>query len=441
MEMITKAPRGTGDVLPADSHRWQHVEQTCLAIARDFGFKEIRTPVFEHTELFSRSVGETTDVVQKEMYTFEDKGKRSITLRPEGTASAARLLLESGLYAGALPVKTAYVTSCYRYEKPQAGRLREFHQFGVECFGAASPTADAEVIALADAVLKEFKVPDVTLYLNSIGCPTCRAEYQKALKAYFASKQDELCETCRDRLERNPMRILDCKSPVCSEIANGAPKVLDYLCDDCRAHFEAVQACLRAAEIPFEIDAGIVRGLDYYTRTVFEFVSSAPVLGSQATVCGGGRYDGLIEELGGPHLPSLGFGMGLERLLLILDACGYKFPEPPACEVYFAPMGEKAATACFALANRLRAGGVSAETDIAGRGLKAQMKYADKLGARYVIVVGDNELETGDVVLKEMQTGETSPAKLDESLYTTLYNKALDRQLAGVADLLSEVAE
>lgn len=441
MEMITKAPRGTGDVLPADSHRWQHVEQTCMAIARDFGFKEIRTPVFEHTELFLRSVGETTDVVQKEMYTFEDKGKRSITLRPEGTAGAARLLLESGLYAGALPVKTAYVTSCYRYEKPQAGRLREFHQFGVECFGAASPVADAEIIALADTILKEFKVPDVTLYINSIGCPTCRAEYQKALKAYFEAKKDDLCETCRDRLERNPMRILDCKSPVCSEIAKDAPKILDHLCDDCRDHFEAVKACLTAADIPFEIDEGIVRGLDYYTRTVFEFVSSAPVLGSQATVLGGGRYDGLIEELGGPHLPSLGWAMGLERLLIVLDACGYKFPEPPACEVYFAPMGDAAAKACFALANQLRAGGVSAETDIAGRGLKAQMKYADKLGARYVIVVGDNELETGDVVLKEMQTGEMSPAKLDESLYTTLYNKALDRQLSGVADLLSEVAE
>lgn len=436
MALITKAIRGTQDVLPADSYRWQHIEQTALSIARDYGYREIRTPVFEHTELFQRSVGETTDVVQKEMYTFEDKGGRSITLRPEGTAGAARCLLEHSLNNDALPVKVSYLTSCYRYEKPQAGRLREFHQFGVECFGAAAPQADAEVIALAHSVLENLGVTGVSLHLNSIGCPECRARYHAALKAYFEARKEELCETCRGRLDRNPMRILDCKSPVCSAIAADAPVMLDYLCDDCAAHFEAVKACLDTAEIAYSIDPHIVRGLDYYTRTVFEFVSDA--LGAQAVVCGGGRYDGLCEELGGPHIPSLGFGMGLERLLLVLEAKEASFPEPPRCEVYLAPMGEAAIKQCFAIATRLREGGVAVELDTVGRGLKAQMKYADKLHARYTIVVGDNELETGLAKLKDMETGEQTDIQLDDSLYTTLYNKSLDRQLAGMADLFND---
>ena len=439
MSLITKAIRGTQDVLPSDSYKWQHMEQTALAIARDYGFRERRAPVFEHTVLFHRSVGETTDVVQKEMYTFEDKGGRSITLRPEGTAGMARVLLEHGLQNEPLPVKVSYITSCYRYEKPQAGRLREFHQFGVECFGAAAPQADAEVIALARTVLNELGVTGVVLHINSIGCPECRAKYHEALRAYFEARRDELCDTCKGRLERNPMRILDCKSPVCSAIAAGAPVMLDYLCDDCRAHFEAVKSCLTEAEIDYTIDPHIVRGLDYYTRTVFEFVSDA--LGAQSTVCGGGRYDGLIDELGGPHLPSLGFGMGLERLLLILDAQGGKFPAPPRCEVYLASMGEKAARRCFAIATRLRDGGVSVECDTVGRSLKAQMKYADKIGARYTIVVGDNELESGQAKLKDMDTGETSDVALDDSLYTTLYTRSLDRQLADMTDLFGQAVE
>lgn len=439
MELITRAIRGTQDVLPADSYKWQHVEQTALSIARDFGFREIRTPVFEHTELFQRSVGETTDVVQKEMYTFSDKGGRSISLRPEGTAGAARALLENGLHNGALPVKVSYLTSCYRYENPQAGRLREFHQFGVECFGAAAPQADAEVISLAHMVLSTLGVPGVKLYLNSIGCPTCRAKYHAALKAYFESRKGELCETCLGRLEKNPMRILDCKSPVCSAVAAGAPVILDYLCEECAEHFEGVKACLDAAEIAYDINPRIVRGLDYYTRTVFEFESDA--LGAQAVVCGGGRYDGLVEELGGPHLPSLGFGMGLERLLLIMKAKECTFPQPPVCELYLAPMGAEAARRCFAIATRLREGGVSVECDIAGRGLKAQMKYADKLGARYSMVVGDNELAAGKARLKDMKTGEQTEVALDDSLYTTLYNRSLDRQLADMTDLFSELAE
>lgn len=434
MNLITKAIRGTQDVLPAQSYKWQHIEQTALSIARDFGYREMRTPVFEHTVLFQRSVGETTDVVQKEMYTFDDKGGRSITLRPEGTAGAARAMLEHGLNNDALPVKASYVTSCYRYENPQAGRLREFHQFGVECFGAAAPQADAEVIALAHTVLETLGVTGVSLHINSIGCPACRAKYHEALKAYFSARKDQLCETCLGRLERNPMRILDCKSPVCSALAAEAPVILDYLCDDCAAHFQAVKGCLEEAELPYTVDPRIVRGLDYYTRTVFEFVSDA--LGAQAVVCGGGRYDGLCQELGGPSIPSLGFGMGLERLLLVMEAKGCAFPEPPRCELYLAPMGEAAVRRCFAIASRLREGGVAVEFDVAGRGLKAQMKYADKLGARYVIVVGDSELETGMAKLKDMESGEASDIALDDSLYTTLYNKSLDRQLAGMADLL-----
>ncbi len=439
MALITKAIRGTQDVLPADSYKWQHIEQTALAIARDYGFREMRAPVFEHTELFQRSVGETTDVVQKEMYTFDDKGGRSITLRPEGTAGMARVLLEHGLQNEPLPVKVSYITSCYRYEKPQAGRLREFHQFGVECFGAAAPQADAEAIALARTILNELGVTGVSLHLNSIGCPECRAKYHAALKAYFDARKDELCETCRGRLDRNPMRILDCKSPVCSAVAKDAPVMLDYLCDDCRSHFDGVKGCLEAAGISYAIDTRIVRGLDYYTRTVFEFVSDA--LGSQSTVCGGGRYDGLIDELGGPHLPSLGFGMGLERLMLIMEAKNAKFPTPPRCELYLASMGERAAQRCFAIATQLRDGGVSVECDTVGRSLKAQMKYADKIGARYVIVVGDNELESGLARLKDMESGESSEIALDDSLYTTLYTKSLDRQLADMTDLFGEVQE
>ncbi len=436
MDLITQAPRGTQDVLPADSHKWQYVEQTVLAVARDFGFHEIRTPVFEHTNLFQRSVGETTDVVQKEMYTFEDKGGRSITLRPEGTAGAARAVLEHGLIGGALPVKVSYLTSCYRYEKSQKGRYREFHQFGVECFGASAPQADAEVIALALQILETVGLEGVKLHINSIGCPTCRARYHEALKSYFEARQDDLCGTCRDRLGRNPMRILDCKSPVCHEIAAEAPVMMDYLCEDCAAHFEQVKACLDEAELPYVIDTHIVRGLDYYTRTVFELVSPEGLV-----VCGGGRYDGLVEELSGVKQPGLGFGMGIERLLMVMEEQGCQFPEAPVCDIYLVSMGEAAARKCFSVANNLRRGGVSAACDVVGRSLKAQMKYADKIGARFTAVVGDNELETGRVQLKNMATGETEEVELENDLYTTLRNKTLDRELAGMADLFADIAD
>ena len=411
MELITQAPRGTQDVLPQDSYRWQYIERTATQIAQDFGFREIRTPVFEHTNLFLRSVGETSDVVQKEMYTFEDKGGRSITLRPEGTAGAVRSFLEHGLFNEPMPQKVFYQISCYRYEKPQAGRLREFHQFGVECFGAEGPAVDAEVISLANEIFGFLGVTDLGLQINSIGCPACRAEYQKALREYFEGHRDELCETCLGRLERNPMRILDCKSPVCSEIAKGAPTVLEYLCDDCRAHFEGLKKYLDAMNISYRINPTIVRGLDYYTRTVFEFVATG--IGAQGTVCGGGRYDGLCEELGGAHIPALGFAMGMERLMLLLESQEIELPQDNICNIYLAPVGEAASLKAAEIATHLREEGVYALFDVSGRGIKAQMKYANKIGAEFVAVIGDDELVSGELSLKNMETGVTTQMKLD----------------------------
>ncbi|MFR8002810.1 MAG: histidine--tRNA ligase [Hydrogeniiclostridium sp.] len=404
MALLTQAPRGTQDILPAEAVKWQKLEEIMRQEAHLQGFGEIRTPVFEHTELFLRSVGETTDVVQKEMYTFKDKGDRSITLRPEGTAGAVRAMLEHGLYNDGLPLKLYYFTSCYRYEKAQKGRLREFHQFGVEMFGSASPLADAQVIALAASAFQRLGIRDLSLEINSIGCPTCRSRYTAALKEYFSAYKDQLCDTCLSRLDRNPMRILDCKSPVCVGIAEGAPHVLDYLCEDCAAHFEGVKRSLEEIGIPFTVNPTIVRGLDYYTRTVFEFVSRAT--GSPLTVCGGGRYDGLVEEMGGPSMPALGFGLGLERALMVLDAQKVKLEDANPCKVFIAALGEKASFAAFRMAHELRLSGIPAACDVNGRGLKAQMKYADKIHAAYSMVLGDNELESGEAVLKNMETGE-----------------------------------
>lgn len=412
MALITKAVKGTQDVLPSQSYKNQFIESTVMNIASDFGFKEIRTPVFEHTELFSRSVGDTTDVVQKEMYTFNDKGGRSITLRPEGTAGAARAFLEHGLTNEPMPQKVSYVTSCYRYEKPQAGRLREFHQFGIECYGTDSPAADAEVIALGNEIFGFLGIEEIRLEINSIGCPECRKNYHAALKEYFTARADELCPTCQERLERNPMRILDCKSPICKEIADGAPVILDYLCDDCREHFDKVKSYLDAMLISYEVNPRIVRGLDYYTRTVFEFVSDS--IGAQGTVCGGGRYDGLIEELGGGHVPALGFAMGLERLLLLLDAQGIELPEDKKCDIYIASIGEAASLKAASLALELRQSGVSAQFDVVGRSVKAQMKYADKIGASFTAVLGDDDLQANAVKVKNMESGETTELSLDE---------------------------
>lgn len=411
MALFTKAVKGTQDVLPANSYKNHFLENTLLDIAGNFGFKEIRTPVFEHTELFSRGVGDTTDVVQKEMYTFEDKGGRSITLRPEGTAGAARAFLEHGLFNESLPQKVCYVTSCYRYEKPQAGRYREFHQFGVECFGTQSAAADAELISLANEIFSFLGINELNLEINSIGCPKCRAEYHKALKTYFESYKEELCGTCLDRLDRNPMRILDCKSPICSNIAKDAPVMLEYLCDDCKEHFEKVKKYLDALGIVYHVNPQIVRGLDYYTKTVFEFVSTNEK--TKGLVCGGGgRYDGLIEELGGAHTPSLGFAIGLERLLSVMDALEIEIPEDKKCELYIASIGDDASLKAAELCADLRSEGISAQFDIAGRSVKAQMKYANKIGAKYTCVIGDDDIEKGEVSVKDMQSGEQQVVSL-----------------------------
>ncbi|MEE0947013.1 MAG: histidine--tRNA ligase [Acutalibacteraceae bacterium] len=412
MSEINRAVKGTNDVLPEESYKWQYVERKMLETARLFGFKEIRVPVFEHTEVFKRSVGDTTDVVQKEMYTFDDKGGRSITLRPELTAGVIRSVIENGLYNQSLPQKVCYIGGCYRYEKPQAGRLREFHQFGVECIGAAAPSADAEVISLAHSVLTSIGLDRLSLEINSIGCPTCRAKYHKALTEYFDSRKDELCETCKDRLGRNPMRILDCKSPVCADVAKDAPVMIDYLCEDCDSHFEAVKAQLSEMGIDYKVNPKIVRGLDYYTRTVFEFISGD--IGAQSTVCGGGRYDGLMEQMGAPATASLGFAMGIERLLLVLANQQKEIGEKQYCDVYIAPMGEKAVVKASAICSQLRKAGLSAQTDICGRGLKAQMRYANKIGAKKSIVLGDSELESGIVRLKNMEDSTETEINLDQ---------------------------
>ena len=438
MALLTQAAKGTQDVLPKESGKWQYVERSLLETARLYGFKEIRTPVFEHTELFNRSVGDTTDVVQKEMYTFNDNGGRSISLRPEGTAGAVRAYLEHGLHNEALPQKVCYLLSCYRYEKPQAGRLREFHQFGVECFGAGKPSADAEVISLAKSAFDNLGIKNLHLELNSIGCPKCRPKYTAALKEYFSSHADELCDTCRSRLDRNPMRILDCKSPICSAIAADAPTVLDFICDECRDHFDGVGRHLNALGIDFTVNPKIVRGLDYYTRTVFEFVSND--IGAQATVCGGGRYDGLVEQMGGQPTPALGFARGLERLHMVMQAQGCEYPQDKPCEVYIAPMGDEASVMASSLCSRLRAEGFSAETDIVGRGLKAQMKYANKLGARFTVVLGDNEIAEGKARLKNMADGSESEVTLPEGLVAAVYDAAISNTLADLTDSLENDA-
>ena len=432
MALITKSIKGTQDVLPSESHKVRFIEQTALEIAGNCGFREIRIPVFEHTELFQRGVGDTTDVVQKEMYTFLDKGERSITLRPEGTAGVVRSYLENGLYNEAMPQKLCYLVSCYRYEKPQAGRLREFHQFGLECLGTASPAADAEVISIANDIFSFLGVSGLQLEINSIGCPECRKEYHKALHDYFESRKDELCHTCLERLERNPMRILDCKSPVCSEIAKGAPKVTDFLCDDCRNHFDSVQNYLKAMEIAFTVNPSIVRGLDYYTRTVFEFVSTG--IGAQGTVCGGGRYDGLVEEIGGAHTPALGFAIGIERLMLLMEKQGLPFPEREKCALYIVTMGEKASLEAAKIASALRKEGVEVQFDVVGRSVKAQMKYANKLGAQFTVVLGDSELESGVVRLKNMESGEETEVALSD-FENAFLRASLSESLKGLEEL------
>lgn len=402
--MLTKAPRGTKDILPQESYKWQYIENHIRKICKEFGFGEIRTPSFEHTELVQRGIGETTDIVQKEMYTFDDRGGRSITLKPEGTAPAVRAYVEHNLSQEAQPAKMYYITPVFRYERPQAGRLREHHQFGIEIFGAKQPAADAEVISLAMTFLKRLGIENLKVNINSIGCPECRKSYNEALRSYFRENLEGLCTTCQDRFERNPLRILDCKNPECGKISKDAPLVIEHLCEECKTHFEGLQEELKSLEIPFVVDPHIVRGLDYYTRTVFEIISES--IGAQSTVCGGGRYNNLIKECGGQDTPAVGFGLGIERLIITLEANGDNFPKPEGPALFIAALGENAKLKSSKLILDLRNAGVACERDLMSRSLKGQMKYANKINAKFTLVLGDDELIRNTAKLKNMESGE-----------------------------------
>jgi len=410
--MAMKAPKGTRDMLPQDAYRWQYIEEEWAKICSEYGFKEIRTPVFESTDLFNRGVGDTTDIVQKEMYTFEDMGGRSITLKPEGTSPAVRAFIESNLYAETQPTKIFYDTPCYRYEKPQAGRLREFHQFGIENFGTPSMMADAEIIALGYDFLQRMGIEDIELHISSVGCRKCRPVYRNVLQDFLRPKYDCLCETCKSRFDKNPMRILDCKSPEDKEAVKDAPMMLDYMCEDCSRDFEELKSYLDAMGIDYVVDPSIVRGLDYYTKTAFEFITTK--IGAQGTVCGGGRYDHLIEEVGGPDMPGVGFGLGKERLLLLMDACGHDFGAAPAPQIFLAWIGDDAKLYALKLLHELRGKGIRAEMDTKERNLKGQMKYANKLGAAYTAVIGSDEVESGEITLKNMSTSEQTKVRRED---------------------------
>ena len=410
--MLTNAPRGTKDILPENVAGWNYVEQKIRDICARFGYEEIRTPMFEHTELFHRGIGEGTDVVDKEMYTFTDRGGRSITLRPENTASAVRAYLQNKLYGDSSLTKLFYIGSMFRYDRPQAGRMREFHQFGVEALGEANPAVDAEIILLAMEFLKSLGLKDLKLSLNSVGCPSCRPAYRQALQEYFRPHLDELCGDCKDRFERSPLRILDCKADADKEFMTGAPKITDCLCDECREHFEQVQSLLTEAGVEFELDPRLVRGLDYYTKTAFE-IKYAP-LGAQSAVAGGGRYDGLIEEMGGNPTPAVGFATGLERVLLALEKQGLLPDTKKQADAFVVALGEAAQKPAFRLLQQLRGAGLTALMDYAGRSMKAQMKQAGKAGARFALILGEDEIKENVVMLKDMEKSQQQKVSLDE---------------------------
>lgn len=413
MALIAKKVRGAEDILPKDIYKWQFVENIIKEESKLYGYKEIRTPVFEHTELFARGVGETTDVVQKEMYTFETRGGDSITLRPEGTAGSARAFLEHALYNDGFPTKVSYFVSCYRYENPQAGRQREFNQFGLETYGTSSPSADAELICAANSIFNRLQLKDLRLELNSIGCPKCREKYIEKLKEYYNNHREELCETCADRIDVNPLRVLDCKNPICIAVNVNAPKILEFLCEECDNHFEKVKKHLDLANVEYIVNPKIVRGLDYYTKTVFEFITDS--IGAQGTVCGGGRYDGLIEEIGGQPTPSLGFALGMERLLMVMESQNIEIPKPKTCDIYIGSIGDEAQNIGFNLAKDLRTYAIYPETDIVGRGIRAQMKHADRINAKFSMVLGDNEIKDKKAKVRNMKTGEEFNIILDNS--------------------------
>ena len=409
--MLTNAPKGTKDMMPEEAYKWQYLEKKFAEICRRYGFQEIRTPVFEHTELFQRGVGDTTDIVKKEMYSFMDQGNRNITLRPEGTSPVVRAFCEHKVFANPQPTKVYYNIPCFRYEKPQSGRLRQFHQFGVEIFGTTNMMADAEIIAIGYDFIKEMGITDVELQINSVGCPECRGKHREALKKFLEPKYDELCPTCQERYHTNPMRILDCKSPIDQELVKDAPMMLDYLCDDCREAFEDLKKNLDAFGIEYVVNPKIVRGLDYYTKTAFEFVTTK--IGAQGTVCGGGRYDGLVEEVGGPSTPGVGWGMGKERILMTSEACGFEIPKSEGTEVFIAFMGDKAREFALKLMHDLRVAGVAVQMDVMGRNFKNQFKLANRCGAARTVIIGESELESGMLQVKDMESGEQTEVSID----------------------------
>ena len=416
--MLCKVLKGMKDVLPSESARWRALEREMRKAALINGYREIRTPVVEHTELFARSAGESSDVVRKEMYTFLDKGERSITLKPESTAGTVRAFLESGLYAQALPCKMYYLNAPhFRYEAPQSGRLREHHQFGMECFGAAQPSADAELIVLVINLLSSFGLKNLSVRINSIGCPNCRPAYQQNFREYLQGKKEQLCRTCQERMEINPMRTLDCKEKACKEALTDAPEMLGHLCDECQEHFEQLKKYLEAAGVKYTVDPRIVRGLDYYTKTVFEFVTGTA--NGELTVCGGGRYDKLVEEIGGPSIPAVGFGMGIERVLMLLDALEQDELlleiEEEVPQIFVACLNKSLSLQAFGVTRSFRDAGIRAEMDHQGRSLKAQFKYADKLGAKFIAILADDELARGVLKLRDMATKEEWEVPLDSA--------------------------
>lgn len=410
--MLIEAPRGTQDILPGVSSNWQYIEQTMRDVCRLYGYKEIRTPVFEHTELFQRGIGETTDIVSKEMYTFADRKARSLTLRPENTAAVVRAYLEHKMYAESTLNKLFYIGPMFRYDRPQAGRYRQFHQFGIEAIGAKGPAIDAEVIILAVQVLQRLGLNDLDLYVNSVGCPECRPVYREKLQAYLREKTAELCTDCNSRFDRNPMRILDCKNPKCNEASQGAPHIVDCLCAECSDHFEQLKSLLTAANITFTLNPRLVRGLDYYTKTAFE-IQYAP-LGAQSAVCGGGRYDGLVAECGGQATASIGLAIGMERILLALEKQNLLPPVTNKIDVFVAPMGKETQIIAFKLLCDLRKHGIIADMDFMARNIKGQMKQANKYPASFVAIIGEDEAAQGKVMLKNMESGVQELVDMDE---------------------------
>jgi len=410
------APRGTTDVLPAESPKWEYVESKFREACAIFGYRELRTPTFEHTELFTRNLGETTDVVSKEMYTFKDRADRSITLRPEGTAPAIRAYVEHNLGANLPVTKMYYIGRIFRYERPQAGRYREHTQLGAEAVGSSDPAIDAEVISLAVRFYRTVGLHDFELRLNSIGCPLCRPRYREALIRFAAGKLDKLCPTCATRFEQNPMRMFDCKAPECRNALADAPLLTAYLGDECAEHFDQVRGYLEDLEIPYTLDPRLVRGFDYYTKTAFEFVSGR--LGAQNAIGGGGRYDNLVEELGGPPTPAIGFGIGLERVMVALEKMGVALPVTAGPTAFVATMGEAAHRLAVKLVSELRNHDISADMDYTGRSLKAQMRLADKLGARFTVILGEDEIASGTAVVREMSTSQQNSVPLADLVFT-----------------------